>query len=135
MIMNLPLQQACKQIKNLKMGIYDQTYVGLQNNWKYWEERCHGDQASISQMDEIIHNLRTLYNEWRDKYANMEILPNYSLKYFLNKLKESDLIMFLDNTPKEVNHFVKFCKKMMVELITDIKALRKPQGVNFRVNI
>jgi hypothetical protein len=40
-----------------------------------------------------------------------------------------------DNTPKEVYHFVKFCKRTMAELITDIEALRKSQGVTFRVDI
>lgn len=135
MIMNFPLQRACKQIKNLKMGIYDQTYVGLQNNYIYWEERCHGAEAAISQMDEIIHNLQTLYNEWRDKYTNMAVLTDYALQDFPDKLKEVDLIMCPENTPEEVYHFVKLYKKTMSELITNIEALRKSQGVAFKIDI
>jgi hypothetical protein len=56
-------------------------------------------EVSIAQRDGIIHNLQTLYNEWRDKYANMEVLTNYALQGFPDKLKEVNLTMFLDNTP------------------------------------
>lgn len=45
------------------------------------------------------------------------------------------MIMFPDKTPEEVYHFVKFRKKTMAELIIDIEALRKSQGVTFRVDI
>lgn len=114
------------------MDIYDQAYLELQNDYRYWEERCHGAEASMAQRDEILQNL---YNEWRDKYANMVVLTNYALQDFPDKLKEADLIMFPKNTPEEVFHFVKFCKKTMVELITDIEALHKSQGVTFRVDI
>lgn len=31
--------QACKQIKNINMEIYDQTYVELKNDRQYWQER------------------------------------------------------------------------------------------------
>ena len=65
----------------------------------------------------------------------MTVLTNYALKDFHDKLKEADLIIYPDNTPKEVYHFVKFCKRIMAELITDIGALRKSQGVTFRVDI
>lgn len=119
------LGRAYEQIKNLKMGIYDQAYLELQNNYRYWEERYHGAEASMAQRDDIIQNHQALYNEWKDKYANMVVLTNYALQDFLEKLKEADLIMFLENTPEEVYHFVKFCKKTMAELITDIEALRK----------
>lgn len=65
----------------------------------------------------------------------MAVLTNYALQDFPDKLKEVDLIMCLNNTHEEVYHFVKFCKKTMVELITDIEALRKSQRVTFRVDI
>lgn len=117
------------------MGIYDQTYAELQNNCRRWEERCHGAEASIAQRDEIIHNLQTLYNEWRDKYANMAVLTNYAIQDFPDKLKEVDLIICPNNTHEEIYHFVKLCKKTMAELIIDIEALRKSQGVTFRVDI
>lgn len=117
------------------MGTYDKAYMELQNDCRYWEERCHGAEALIAQRDGIIHNLKTLYKEWRDKYANMAVLTNYALHGFPGKLKEADLIMSPENTPKEVYHFVKSCKKTMVKLITDIEALRKSQGVTFRVDI
>ena len=65
----------------------------------------------------------------------MIVLTNYALQDFPDKLKEADLIMFFENTPKEVYHFVKFCKKTMADLITDIQALRGSQGVTFRVDI
>lgn len=65
----------------------------------------------------------------------MEVMTNYALQDFFDKLKEVDLIMCPENTPEEVYHFVKFCKKMMAELITDIETLRKSQGVTFRVDI
>lgn len=99
------------------------------------EERCRWEEASISQRDNIIQNLQALYNEWRDKYAYRVVLTNYALQDFPEKLKEVDLIMCLEKTPKEVYHFVKFCKKTMAELITDIEVLRKSQGVTFRVDI
>lgn len=33
--------------------------------------------------------------------------------------------MCLENTPHQVYNFVKFCKKTLAELITDVGALRK----------
>lgn len=54
---------------------------------------------------------------------------------FPEKLKEANLIMCPENTPLELFNFVKFYKKTMAELITDIEALRKYQGVTFRVYI
>lgn len=89
----------------------------------------------MAQMDGIIQNLQTLYEEWKNKYANMDVLTNYALQDFPEKLKEADLIMCLENTLEEVYHFIKFCNKTMVELITDIQALRKSQGVTFWVDI
>lgn len=65
----------------------------------------------------------------------MHVLTNYALQDFPNKLKEDDLIMCLENTPAELYHFIKFFKKTMDELITDIQALRRSQGVTFRVDI
>ena len=62
-------------------------------------------------------------------------LTNYALQDFPDKLKEADLIMCLDDTSEEVYHFGKLCKKTMAELITDIEALHKSQGVTFRVDI
>lgn len=116
------------------MGIYDQTYLELQNDCRYYKERYHGAEASMAQRDDIIQNLQALYNEWNDKYANMDVLTNYSLQEFPEKFKEANLIMCPENTPEEVFLFVKFCKTME-ELITDIEALRKSQGVTFRVDI
>lgn len=86
-------------------------------------------------MDGIIQNFQTLYDEWNNKYVNMVILTNYTLQDFPEKLEEANLIRCLENTPLEVFNFFKFCKRMMVELITDLKALRKSQGVTFRVGI
>lgn len=86
-------------------------------------------------MEGIIQNLQTLYNEWKNKYANMVVLTNYALQDFPEKLKKADFIMCPKNTPLEVFNFVKFCKKIMAELIPDNKALRKSQGVTFRVDI
>lgn len=80
------------------MGTYDQAYIDLQNNCRYWEEHFYGVEASIAQRGEIIHNLQTLYNEWRHKYANMAVLTNYALQDIPDKLKEADLIMFPNNT-------------------------------------
>lgn len=65
----------------------------------------------------------------------MTVLTNYALQYFPDKLKEADLIKCIENTPEEVYHFLKFCKRTMGELITNIEALCKSQGVTFRVDI
>lgn len=65
----------------------------------------------------------------------MAVLTNYAIQDFPDKLKEAYLIMFPENTPEEVYHFVKFCKKTMADLIASIEALRKSQGVTFRVDI
>lgn len=43
--------------------------------------------------------------------------------------------MCSENTPEEVFNFLKFCKKTTAELISDIEALCKSQGVTFRVDI
>ncbi|XP_050890484.1 uncharacterized protein LOC127095902 [Lathyrus oleraceus] len=51
------LGRACEQIKNLKLGIYDQTYLEFQKDCRYWEERCRGAEASVTQRDDIIQNL------------------------------------------------------------------------------
>lgn len=59
------LGRACEQIKNLKMGIYDQAYLEFQNECSYWQERCRGAEASMAQRDEIIQTLQNLYNELR----------------------------------------------------------------------
>lgn len=92
----------------------------------YWEERCLGEEAVMAQMDEIIKNLQDPYNELKNKYANMVVLTNFTLQDFLEKLKEA---------LEEVFNFVKFCKKTTVKLITDIEALRRSQGVTFRVDL
>lgn len=89
----------------------------------------------MAQMDGIIQNLQTFYEEWKKKYINMVVLTNYALQDFHGKLKEDDLIMYPENTPEEVYHFVKFYKKTMVKLITDIEALHNSQWVTFRVDI
>lgn len=65
----------------------------------------------------------------------MAVLTNYTLQDFLDKLKKDDLIMCPENIPREVYYFVKFCKKTMAKLITDIEALRKSQMFTFRVDI
>lgn len=51
------LGRAYEQIKNLNMGIYDQAYLELQNDCRYWEERCLRVEASMAKMDGIIQNL------------------------------------------------------------------------------
>lgn len=117
------------------MGIYDQAYLELKNDRRYWEERCLGEEAAMAQMDGIIQNLLTLYDEWKNNYDNIVVLTKYALQDFPEKLKETDLIMCPENTPLEVFNFVKLCKRTMVELITDIEDLRKSQGVTFRVDI
>lgn len=67
------------------MGIYDQAYLELQNNFQYWEERCREAEASMAQMDGIIRNLQTLYEEWKNKYTNMVVLTDYTLQDFPEK--------------------------------------------------
>lgn len=94
------LGRAREQIKNLKSGIYDQAYQELKNNYKYWEDKCLRGEAIIAQMDGIIKNLQTLYTDWKNKYANMAVLTKFALQDFPEKLKEDDLIMFPENTPK-----------------------------------
>ncbi|XP_050876506.1 uncharacterized protein LOC127080221 [Lathyrus oleraceus] len=56
-------------------------------------------------------------------------------KDFPDMMKEADLIIYPDNTSHKVYNFVKFCKKTMIELITDVEALRKSQWVTFQVNL
>ena len=81
-------------------------------------------------------------NEWgckfevlqKDKHENMDVLTNYALQDFPKKLKEAGLVMCPENTPEEVFNFVRFCNKTMGELITDIEALYRTQGVTFRVD-
>lgn len=65
----------------------------------------------------------------------MEVLTNYSLQDFPNVMKEADLIMCPENTAHQVYNFVKFCKKTLAELITDVEALHKSQGITFQVNL
>lgn len=89
----------------------------------------------MAQMDGITQNLQTLYEKWKNKYMKVVVLTNYALQDFPEKLKEVDLIMCPKNTPEEVYHFVKFCKKIMEKLITDIEALCESQGVTFSVYI
>lgn len=36
--------RACEKIKNLKMGIYDQVYVELQNDCRYWGRDALGQK-------------------------------------------------------------------------------------------
>lgn len=42
------LGRTCEKIKKLKMGIHDQAYLELQNDHRYWEERCLGAEASMA---------------------------------------------------------------------------------------
>lgn len=42
--------KSCEQIENLKMEIYDQAYLELQNDFRYWEEICRGAEASMALM-------------------------------------------------------------------------------------
>lgn len=65
----------------------------------------------------------------------MAVLTNYALQDFTDKLKEEDQIMCPDNTLHQVYNFVKFYKKTMAELITDVEALCNAQGVTFQVNL
>lgn len=89
----------------------------------------------MAQTDGIIKNLKTLYTDQKNKYVNMVMVTNFALQDFPEKLKEADLIMCPENTPQEVFNFVKFYKKTMAELIIDIEALCKTQGVTFRVDL
>lgn len=119
----------------MKVGIIDEEYQEMRNNCLYLEEACRKTEWAIVERDAIVRNLQGLYTEWRDKYANMEILTNYALQDFPDMMKEADQIMCPKNTPHQVYNFVKFYKKTMVELITDVKALRNAQGVAFQVNL
>lgn len=131
----IQLGRACEQIKNLNIRIYNQACLELQNDHQYWEDRCLSAKASMAQIDGIIQNLQVFYDEWKNKYENMVVLTNYTLQDFPEKLKEANLVMFPKNTPLEVFNLVKFCNRTMAELITNIEALRKSQGVTFRVDI
>lgn len=65
----------------------------------------------------------------------MVVLTHHALQDFPDKMKEVDLIMCPENTPHQVYNFVKFCKKTLTELVTDVEALRKTQGVTFKVTL
>lgn len=119
----------------MKAGIIDEEYQEMKDSCLYWENAYQRAEGAISERDAITGNLQGLYNEWRDKYANMAVLTNYALQDFPDKLKEVDHIICPDNTPHQVYNFVKFCKKTMAELITNVEALRNAQGVTFQVNL
>lgn len=55
----------------------------------------------------------------------MTALTNYVLQDFPDMMKEADLIMCPENTHHQVYNFVKFYKKTLAELITNVEALRK----------
>lgn len=119
----------------MEVGIIDEEYQEMRNNFLYWEDSYRKIEGAIAERDAIIGNLQGLYTEWRDKYPNMAILTNYALQDFPDRMKESDQVMCPDNIPHQVYNFVKFCKKTMDELITDVEALRNAQGVTFQVNL
>lgn len=74
----------------------------MQKNRTYWEERCLGEEDVMAQMHAIIKNLQALYNEWKNKYANMVVLTNFALQDFPEKLKVENLVMCPENTHEEV---------------------------------
>lgn len=119
----------------MKAGIIDEEYQEMRDSCLYWESAYQRAEGAITERDAIIGNLQGLYSEWRDKYANMAVLTNYALQDFPDKLKEADQNICPDNTPHQVYNFVKFCKKTMAELITDVEALHSAQGVTFQVNL
>lgn len=107
----------------------------MRNNFLYWEDAYRKTVGAIAERDAIIGNLEGLYTGWREKYANMTTLTNYTLQDFPDRINEANQIMYPDNTPHQVYNFMKFCKKTMAELITDVEALRNAQGVTFKVNL
>lgn len=115
----------------MKVGIIDEAYQELRNSCLYWEDAYRKTEGVIAERDTIIRNLQGLYTEWKNKYANMVVLTNYALQDFPDMMKEADLIMCPENTIHQVYNFVKFCKKTLTELITNVEAFRQSQGIIF----
>lgn len=119
----------------MKVEIFDEAYQELKNNCRYWEDAYRIIEGDIPKRDVIIRNLQGLYMECKNKYVNMAVLTNYALQDFPDKIKKVDLIMCPENTLHRVYNFIKFCKKTLTKLVTNVEALRKTQGVTFKVNL
>jgi hypothetical protein len=52
---------------------------------------------------------------------------NYIMQELPEKLQEADWCMCPENTPLKVFNFVKFCKKMVKDLTTDLATIKRAE--------
>lgn len=104
--------KAHEKIKDLKAGNLGEAYQELKDEGKYWKDGCKRAEAYMAERDVIINNLQALYSEWKEKFMIMASFSNYVIQELLERLKEADQIMCLENTHFQVFNFVILVKRL-----------------------
>lgn len=82
-------------------------------------------RASLDEDQRVIKKLQDLYVEWNGKFVNLARFVNLNMLALPEKLQEADWRMCPENTPPQVFNFVKFCKRMVKELTTDLATIKR----------
>lgn len=88
----------------------DVAYLLLRNECVYWMRLHREARVPLYEDQRIIKKLQDLNVEWNDKFLNLARFFNLNMLELPEKLQEVYWCMFLENTPPQVFHFVKFCK-------------------------
>ncbi|KAI5420920.1 hypothetical protein KIW84_044675 [Lathyrus oleraceus] len=100
-----------------QLGEANRRIAGLENQ--------EGDAPYMIVKNDCVH-WKGLYREARaaldeDQFSNLNMLE------LPEKLQEADWSICPENTPPQVFNFVKFCKRMVKELTTDLATIKRAE--------
>jgi len=117
------LEEATRRFAVLESQEGDAAYLLLKNDCVYWKRLYREARATLDEDQKVIQKLQELYVEWNGKFRNLARFVNLNMLELPEKLQEADWCMCPENTPPQVFNFVKFIKKMMNELTTDLATI------------
>lgn len=90
----------------------------------YWRNLYKESKAATAKDQRIINDLQELYLEWKGKFLNLDRFADLNMLELLEKLQ---VYWFMCPETHHIKffNFVKFCKKMVKELTTDLAMIQK----------
>lgn len=102
----------------LKRNLHDlsDAYRQVKEDSLYWE-RCFLELIGRCERHEVIIELRTEIQHWKDKFSKLAWLANQAVRDIPKRLREAEIAMTPFNTPVPVYKFVEFCRALTEELM------------------